>query len=134
MEQPKAASGPFVLGLTGSIGMGKSTVSNMLRDLGVPVLEADAVVHKLYAQGGAAVQPVGQLFPSAVKQGAVDRGALSQCVVGNEAAMKQLEAVVHPLVEQERLEFLKQVTWVPPSCSKTHTPMQLCVQFQQLPP
>jgi dephospho-CoA kinase len=76
---------------------------------GVPVLCADEVVHKLYSAGGAAVAPVGAAFPSAVVNSVVDRAALSKCVVGNEAAMKQLEGIVHPLVEQERAAFIKQV-------------------------
>lgn len=97
--------------------MGKSTVSCFLQDSGVPVLSADAVVHQLYAAGGAAVQPVAAAFPSAVVDGAVDRARLSACVVGNEAAMQQLEGIVHPLVEAERLKFVQQVgwaAWVPP--------------------
>lgn len=100
---------PFLCGLTGSIGMGKSTVSAMLMKHGVPVLSADDVVHQLYAVGGAAVEPVGAAFPSAVVNGAVDRTALSKCVVGNAAGMKQLEGIVHPLVEQERVKFVQQV-------------------------
>lgn len=76
---------------------------------GVPVLCADEVVHKLYSAGGAAVAPVGAAFPSAVVDGAIDRAALSKCVVGNEAAMKQLEGIVHPLVEQERKQFIAEV-------------------------
>lgn len=97
---------PFLCGLTGSIGMGKSTVSAFFKQQGVPVLCADEVVHKLYSAGGAAVAPVGAAFPSAVVDGAIDRAALSKCVVGNEAAMKQLEGIVHPLVEQERKQFI----------------------------
>eukprot|EP00878_Enallax_costatus_P005474 GHUV01005745.1.p1 GENE.GHUV01005745.1~~GHUV01005745.1.p1 ORF type:complete len:279 (+),score=73.59 GHUV01005745.1:329-1165(+) len=99
---------PLLCGLTGSIGMGKTTVSAMLTNHDVPVLSADAVVHQLYAAGGAAVQAVGAAFPSAVTDGAVDRTALSRCVVGNEAAMQQLEAIVHPLVEAERVKFVQQ--------------------------
>ncbi|WIA08050.1 hypothetical protein OEZ85_007517 [Tetradesmus obliquus] len=86
--------------------MGKSTVSAFFKQQGVPVLCADEVVHKLYSAGGAAVAPVGAAFPSAVVDGAIDRAALSKCVVGNEAAMKQLEGIVHPLVEQERKQFI----------------------------
>lgn len=73
------------------------------------MLCADEVVHKLYSAGGAAVQPVGAAFPTAIVDGAIDRVMLSKCVVGNEAAMKQLEGIVHPLVEQERIKFVKQV-------------------------
>jgi dephospho-CoA kinase len=75
----------------------------------VPVLCADEVVHTLYSAGGAAVAPVGAAFPSAVVDGAIDRPSLSKCVVGNEAAMKQLERIVHPLVEQERAKFIQEV-------------------------
>eukprot|EP00873_Tetraselmis_striata_P020042 jgi/Tetstr1/440306/TSEL_028644.t1 len=107
-----AASGPvggemFVLGLTGSIGMGKSTVSAMFAEKGVPVMDSDAVVHRLYAPGGAAVPPVQSVFPDAIVDGGIDRAALSKYVVGKEEAMKQLEAIVHPLVEQERASFLQ---------------------------
>lgn len=121
-----AAAAPTTLlaGLTGSIGMGKSTVSAMLVGHGVPVLSADEVVHQLYARGGAAVQPVGAAFPSAVVDGAVDRAALSKCVVGNEAAMQQLEALVHPLVEAERLRFVQQVTR--PRPMRVHAHHVLC--------
>lgn len=100
---------PLLCGLTGSIGMGKTTVSAMLTKHGAPVLSADDVVHQLYASGGAAVQPVGAAFPSAIENGAVDRTALSKCVVGNEVAMERLESIVHPLVEAERLNFVRQV-------------------------
>ncbi|KAF6251758.1 dephospho-CoA kinase-domain-containing protein [Scenedesmus sp. NREL 46B-D3] len=99
---------PLLCGLTGSIGMGKSTVSGFFSQQGIPVLCADEVVHKLYSAGGAAVGPVGAAFASSVADGAVDRAALSKCVVGNEAAMKQLEAIVHPLVEEERAKFIRE--------------------------
>jgi dephospho-CoA kinase len=100
---------PLLVGLTGSIGMGKSTVSGFISAANIPVLSADDVVHKLYAAGGAAVAPVGAAFPDAVVAGAVDRVQLSKYVVGNEDAMRQLEALVHPLVEAERLKFVQQV-------------------------
>lgn len=96
----------FVLGLTGSIGMGKSTVAAMLADAGVPVLDADAVVHALYAPSGAAVAPVGEKFPTAIINNGVDRAALSACVVGQPDAMAALEAIVHPLVAAERKAWL----------------------------
>jgi hypothetical protein len=100
---------PLLVGLTGSIGMGKSTVSSFVSAANVPVLSADDVVHQLYAAGGAAVAPVGAAFPDAVVAGAIDRAQLSKYVVGKETAMKQLEAIVHPLVEAERLKFVQQV-------------------------
>ncbi|WP_040485321.1 dephospho-CoA kinase [Lutibaculum baratangense] len=96
----------FVLGLTGSIGMGKSTVAGMFRDLGVPVHDADAEVHRLYGEGGAAVAPVAALHPEAVVDGAVDRRILSSKVVGDETAMRRLETVVHPLVQRAETAFL----------------------------
>lgn len=95
------------IGLTGSIGMGKTTVANMFAARGIPVFDADAAVHRLYAAGGAAVDPVGAAFPGTVKDGAVDRGALSAAVVGKPAEIKKLEAIVHPLVGRLREDFLR---------------------------
>ena len=87
--------------------MGKSTVAGMFRDLGVPVHDADAAVHRLYGPGGAAVGPVGEAFPGTVgADGAIDRAALSAAVVGRPDAMKRLEAIVHPLVRAEEAAFL----------------------------
>ncbi|KAG2497221.1 hypothetical protein HYH03_004810 [Edaphochlamys debaryana] len=89
--------------------MGKSTVSAMFREEGVPLWDADATVHKLYAKGGAAVPLVEAAFPGVVVEGAIDRAALSSKVVGNEAAMARLESIVHPLVASDRAAFLDQV-------------------------
>lgn len=89
--------------------MGKSTVANMLREAGVAVFDADAVVHQLYAKNGKAVEPVGQLFPTVVKDGAIDRVALSKQVLNDTHAMKKLEAIVHPLVRREQAAFLDAV-------------------------
>ncbi|MDG5495824.1 dephospho-CoA kinase [Niveispirillum sp. BGYR6] len=97
----------IVLGLTGSIGMGKSTAATMLRRLGCPVHDADATVHRLYARGGAAVAPIQALFPQVVRDGAVDRVALSAAVLGNPAALQRLEALVHPLVQKASRDFLR---------------------------
>jgi len=99
----------FKVALTGSIAMGKSTVAGMLREAGVPVFDADAVVHRLYAKNGRAVEPVGLLFPDVVRQGAIDRGELSKLVLNKTDAMAKLEAIVHPLVRQAQEEFLKSV-------------------------
>ena len=96
----------IVVGLTGSIGMGKSEVAHMFASLGVPVYDADAAVHELYAKGGAAVALIGDAFPPAVVDGAVDRDRLSKLVVGDEAAIKRLESIVHPLVGQSRAGFM----------------------------
>jgi dephospho-CoA kinase len=94
------------IGLTGSIGMGKTTVAKMFAARGIPVFDADAAVHQLYARGGAAVEPVGAAFAGTVKDGAVDRAALSAAVVGRPDEIKKLESIVHPLVGKLREDFL----------------------------
>jgi dephospho-CoA kinase len=94
------------LGLTGSIGMGKSTTAKMFAQEGVPVFDADAEVHRLYAIGGGAVEPVGAAFPGVVRGGAIDRETLSAQVVGRPDALARLEAIVHPLVAEARERFL----------------------------
>lgn len=96
----------FLLGLTGSIGMGKSTAAKMFADLGHPVWDADAAVHRLYAKDGAAVEPVGAEFPGAVRDGAVDREALKAILAKDPAALSRLEAIVHPLVAEDRSSFI----------------------------
>jgi dephospho-CoA kinase len=95
----------LVVGLTGSIGMGKSTVAEMFRQLNTPVYDADAEVHKLYAEGGAAVEPIRAQFPEAVVDNKVDRARLSKLVLGNEVEIKKLEAITHPLLGQGRADF-----------------------------
>ena len=97
----------IVLGLTGSIGMGKSTTAKMFREAGVPVYDADAAVADLYETGGAAVQPLEAAFPGVTKDGAVDREALRQRVLGDDEAMSRLNAIVHPLVGADRVRFFK---------------------------
>ncbi|WP_372424089.1 dephospho-CoA kinase [Salinarimonas chemoclinalis] len=94
----------FVLGLTGSIGMGKSATAAMFRRAGAPVHDADATVHRLYA--GAAAPAIEASFPGATKGGVVDRAALGPMVIGRPEAMARLEAIVHPLVSAERAAFL----------------------------
>ena len=94
-----------VVGLTGSIGMGKSTTAAMFREAGIPVYDADAAVHDLYDEGGAAVGPVGEAFPGVVKDGRVDREELRQRVLGQPEELKRLNAVVHPLVGLDRVGF-----------------------------
>jgi len=98
-----------MIGLTGSIGMGKSTTAAMFREAGIPVYDADAAVHALYDVGGAAVGPVGEAFPGVVKDGRVDREALRQRVLGQPEELKRLNAIVHPLVGQHRGTFFKDV-------------------------
>ncbi|HWL81714.1 MAG TPA: dephospho-CoA kinase [Roseomonas sp.] len=95
-----------ILGLTGGIGMGKSTAANTFRRLGVPVFDADAAVHRLQGRGGRAVAPIGAAFPGTVQDGMVDREALRRVVLGNPAALNRLEAIVHPLVRAEERRFL----------------------------
>ncbi len=95
-----------VYALTGSIGMGKSTTAAMFRDLGIPVHDADAAVHALYA--GRAVPVVEALFPGTTRDGVVDRALLSGRVIGNEEAMRKLEEAVHPLVREEEARFLRE--------------------------
>lgn len=97
----------LTVGLTGSIGMGKSTVAKMFAEEGVPLFDADAAVHALYAKGGAAVEPVRAAFPEAVVDGAVDRAVLSRLVLGKPEEIKTLERIVHPLVGQARQRFLE---------------------------
>ncbi|MBT3932232.1 MAG: dephospho-CoA kinase [Rhodospirillaceae bacterium] len=95
------------LGLTGSIGMGKSTAAGMFRSLGVPVHDADAAVHAVFRPGGAAVGPVGEAFPEAVRDGAVDRAVLGRAVFGDSDRLARLEAIVHPLVRLSSERFLR---------------------------
>ncbi|NNM73686.1 dephospho-CoA kinase [Enterovirga aerilata] len=95
----------FLLGLTGSIGMGKSATAIMFRELGVPVHDADAAVHALYR--GRAAPLIEEVFPGTVVDGVVDRSKLSDRVIGRPHAMRRLESVVHPLVREEEIAFLR---------------------------
>lgn len=97
----------IILGLTGSMAMGKSTTAQMLRDEGIPVYDADAAVHELYAEGGKAVPPVAEAFPGALVDGAIDRARLGELVLGNDEALKKLEAIVHPLVRETQAAFVR---------------------------
>ncbi|MBP2229821.1 dephospho-CoA kinase [Azospirillum agricola] len=96
----------IVLGLTGSIGMGKSTAARILAAMGAPVCDSDAVVHGLLARGGRAVPAIDAAFPGAVIDGAVDRRALGTAVFGNPAALSRLEAILHPMVQAAQRDFL----------------------------
>lgn len=97
----------LLVGLTGSIGMGKSTVAGWFADRDIPVIDSDAIVHALYAPGGEAVAPIGSLAPDAVVTGSVDRQKLSAALRKTPELFAKLEAIVHPLVREKHLAFLK---------------------------
>lgn len=101
------SAGPTILGLTGSIGMGKSTVSAMFRELGVPVFDADATVHELQGPGGLLLGRIEAEFPGTTGPLGVDRQKLGAAVFGDAAALKRLEGIVHPAVAARRAEFLR---------------------------
>jgi len=96
----------YLIGLTGSIGMGKSLTASLFQKQGVPVYDADAAVHALYEKGGAAVAPIGALVPEAVVDGTVDRAILGAHVLKDAEKLKALEAIVHPLAGQAQMAFL----------------------------
>ena len=99
--------GPFILGLTGSIGMGKSTVASMFESLGVPVFDADAAVHILQGKGGVLLPAIEAAFPGTTTDDGVDRQKLGAAVFGNTQALARLEMIVHPAVGAMRKDFLK---------------------------
>ena len=101
----------LVLGLTGSIGMGKSTAALQLRRLGVPLHDADATVHRLMARGGAAVPAIAEAFPGCLAEdGGIDRGRLGPLVFGDKPALRRLEAILHPLVRADSDAFVRRQT------------------------
>ncbi len=95
----------FRLGLTGSIGMGKSTTARLFAEAGCAVWDADAAVHRLYGKDGAAVGPIGAAFPEAIVEGEVSRGVLREIIERDETALSRIEAIVHPLVAEDRAAF-----------------------------
>lgn len=100
----------FALGLTGSIGMGKSTTAQMFAEEGCAVWDADAAVHRLYAKGGAAVEPLRAAFPEAIIDDTVSREILKRIIGTNATALKKIESIVHPLVAQDRAAFRNSAT------------------------
>lgn len=97
-----------LVGLTGSIGMGKSTTAKMFASAGVRIWDADAAVHRLYSTGGAAVSVIGDQFPSAIQDGQVSRDALKSLIAKDNTVLSRLEAIVHPLVARDRADFIKE--------------------------
>jgi len=103
-----AAERPYLIGLTGSIGMGKSETAKMFAKLGLPVYDADAAVHALYEPGGAAVEKIAKAFPGTVRDGRVERGALSRKLSADASAFGRLEAIVHPLTADAQRAFIEE--------------------------
>lgn len=116
-------NGTVMIGLTGSIGMGKSTAAEQLTALGVEVLNSDAVVHALLARGGAAVEAVRNHFPETVKDGAVDRKSLGDIVFNNREKLKALEGILHPLVAAEEHRFIERKRKEGAACAVLEIPL-----------
>jgi dephospho-CoA kinase len=100
----------FRLGLTGSIGMGKSTTAALFADAGLPVWDADAAVHRLYAENGAAVALLAKLCPEAIQRNSVSRETLKRLIAADPTLLAQIEAIVHPLLAADRAAFLAQTS------------------------
>lgn len=97
----------MIVGLTGSIGMGKSATAKMFEDAGIPVFDSDAAVHKLQVKNGAAIQPINEAFPGVVFDGELDRVKLGAIIFEDTDKKKQLEAIIHPMVSEERIKFFE---------------------------
>jgi len=110
MPRKPPKSRPYVIGLTGSIAMGKSETAKLFAAEGVAVHDADAAIHRLYGKGGAAAAKIAEIYPQVIRDGAVDRAALSALVTGDSVALARLEALVHPLVVLDRDAFLQEET------------------------
>src|SRR5580765_8243757 len=106
MSKPR----PYLIGLTGSIGMGKTETARMFAGLGIPAYDADAAVHRLYEPGGAAVPEIAKAFPGCVMNGGVDRTALAKAVAAEKDGLRRLEAIVHPLAAEDQRLFLEETT------------------------
>lgn len=102
--------GPHVIGLTGSIGMGKSTTAEMFRDEGIAVWSADEAVHRIYRTNAAAIEKIGDLCPDALVHDGIDRGALSRWIEDDHNNLARLEEIIHPLVAEDREYFLERST------------------------
>ena len=100
----------FLLGLTGSIGMGKSSTARLFADQGCAVWDADAAVHRLYSKEGAAVGPISAVFPNALEHDGISRDRLKEIIGQDPTALKQIEKIVHPLVAQDRVSFIAQAS------------------------
>ena len=98
----------LIIGLTGGIGMGKSTAAHLLSGFGLPIYSADHAVHALLQKGGKGVKPIARLFPEAIQDAAIDRALLGRLVFGEPAKLKKLEMILHPLVQKAERDFLKQ--------------------------
>ena len=116
----------YLIGLTGSIGMGKTQTSSLFEEEGVPRYDADAAVHALYEIGGAAAEPISKIFPDALREGAVDRAALSQIVLKDAAKLAALEKIVHPLVGATQVDFLNAQI----SAGATHVLLDIPLLFE----
>ena len=116
----------YLIGLTGSIGMGKTQTAALFEEEGVPRYDADAAVHALYEIGGAAVEPIGEMFPDAVREGSVDRAALGQVVLKDAAKLIALEKIVHPLAGATQADFLN----VQISAGATHVLLDIPLLFE----